>query len=305
LWLFAEATMRISIVIPVLNAAEALRITLQSIRSAGVGDCEVVIQDGGSSDGVESIVEEFPDVISVFSSGKDGGQYEAINNGFASTCGDVLAWLNAGDIFLPGAFDKVVEIFESHPDIQWLTGRQCIARGGNPLIYPARDVMVANHEIRFGLCQAGRAGFLQQEGMFWRRELWDACGGLDTALKLAADFDLWMRMARLSPLNRASVPLAAFSYDGNNRSVMGAVEYRREIDAILETHGVRWRAFRFAVSWITVSLNVASRVSILRPILAALLYLTGFPRVETLEWRRKGEFGSFELRRRRRVSWVG
>jgi len=297
--------MRISLVIPVLNAAEALRTTLRSIRSAGTCGCEVIIRDGGSCDGIESVVEEFQDIISAFSSGKDGGQYEAINTGFESTCGDVLAWLNAGDIFLPGTFDKVVEIFESHPDIRWLTGRQCIARGGNPLIYPGRDVMVANHEIRFGLCQAGHAGFLQQEGMFWRRELWDACGGLDTTLKLAADFDLWMRMARLASLCRVSVPLAAFSYDGNNRSVIGAVEYRKEMKTILDQNGVRWRAFRFAISGLTVLLNVVSRVAVLRPILGALLYVIGFPQVETLEWRRRGELGSFELSRRRRVSWAG
>lgn len=297
--------MRISVVIPVLNASAALRSTLQSIRSAGGAGVEIVVQDGGSRDGIQSVLDEFPEVVSIFSSGRDGGQYAAINRGFELAGGDVLAWLNAGDIFLPGVFDKVVEIFEAHPDIQWLTGRQCIARHGNPLIFPARDVMVANHEIRFGLCDSGRAGFLQQEGMFWRRELWDACGGLDSNLKLAADFDLWMRMARIAPLHRASVPFAAFSYDGDNRSVLGAVDYRREIGVILEKHGTSWRALRFAVSGVTVFLNVTSRVSVLRPVLLALLYMIGFPRVETLEWRRKGELGSFDLKRRRRVSWAG
>jgi glycosyltransferase involved in cell wall biosynthesis len=299
--------MLISVVIPVLNAGDALRATLQSIRAAAASvDVEVLIQDGGSIDGIESVVAEFPDLVAGFSSGKDGGQYEAINAGFGRASGEVFSWLNAGDIFFPGAFDKVVEIFETHPDVVWLTGRQCIACGGNPLIFSPFDVMVSNKEIRYGLCSPAGTGFLQQEGMFWRRALWEDCGGLDTSLKLAADFDLWMRMAARAPLHRVSIVLAAFSYHGDNRSVLGASEYLQEMGVVMERGGIRRRTSVLAARCMGLFLKGASRIPVVRMLIAIPLWLIGFPRVETFDWRQKsGSCGSFELKRRRRISWVG
>lgn len=299
--------MLVSVVIPVLNAADALRATLQSIRAAGSSvNVEVLVQDGGSSDGIDSVVAEFPDLIAGFTSGKDGGQYGAINAGFERASGEVFTWINAGDIFFPGAFDKVVEIFEAHPDVFWLTGRQCVARVGNPLIFSPFDVMVSNEEIRSGLCGPAGTGFLQQEGMFWRRELWEDCGGLDTTMKLAADFDLWMRMAARAPLHRVSIVLAAFSYHRDNRSVLGASEYLREMEVAIERRWGRRRTLLNAARWVGLFLKGASRIPVVRALFAFPLWLIGYPRVETFDWRQKsGPCGSFELKRRRRVSWVG
>lgn len=88
------------------------------------------------------------------------------------------------------------------------------------------EVVVSDPEIRRGLCCGGATGFLQQEGMFWRRTLWERAGALDIGLRLAANYELRIRFARETDLVRLTIPLAALSYHETNRSIV-------ERDAIL------------------------------------------------------------------------
>ena len=116
--------MKISVVTPCLNSKQFLERMLQSVHDQE-GDFEIehLIFDGGSTDGTLEILEKWSGKIDYVSE-PDTGQSNALNKGFAKATGDVIAWLNADDIYLPGALAKVAQAF-SDPNTQWAYG-QCI-----------------------------------------------------------------------------------------------------------------------------------------------------------------------------------
>lgn len=296
--------MRVSLVIPVKNAAPLLRRTLRSIVAAGGSRVGVIVRDAGGDENVGQVVAEFGELIESFVSRPDGGQYDAIQSGMAEASGDILAWINAGDVLLPGALDTVERIFSEHPEVSWLTGRACLADDGALAIIPPQGVLVSNGEIRIGLCRVGAAGFLQQEGMFWRRGLWEGCGGLNPDLSLAADFELWTRFAVHAPLHRVEVPLAAFSHHHDNRSIVQRDRYLAEVARVIEGFPPEIRKRHRLTRPFTLALKALGRVPGVRAILAPILRSFPGMRIHEFGWKR-GDGGELILRQRVRTAWLG
>jgi len=294
--------MRISIIIPVFNSAPLLRRTLQSIRLGEAEDVEVIIRDGGSEDGIEEVVADFPDVVTLLISERDGGQYDAIAKGFAQCSGELLCWINAGDFFFPGALQSAKRVFAQFPMVDWLTGRQCVAEEGMVTVMGRSTVLISNFEIRSGVCSGGIGGHLQQEGMFWRRSLWEKVGGLDPEYKLAGDFELWLRFSKEADLYRMQNPLAAFSYHGDNRSVRLRSDYEREVAAILSKRNSMQRRFALAL---TATLRLTRKIPLLRECVMFLLIPFRFLSVGVISWKRERGSGAFTLRLGRVPAWLG
>lgn len=96
--MLSKVPCKLSIVIPLYNGASHLRLTLQSIAKYCVGDFEVVIIDGNSSDDWRSIVNEFCDQFSIIAlSEVDKGEYDAMNKGIMASNGNFLLFLMAAD----------------------------------------------------------------------------------------------------------------------------------------------------------------------------------------------------------------
>ena len=172
--------------------------------------------DGGSTDGSVAILERWSDRLSYWTSAPDGGQYDAINRGFARTTGDVMGWLNADDHHLPWTLSLVGEMFERFPEIDWLTTQYplTVDESGRAVQTGYGGGFNAD-AFRRGGNLPGRGwfatGFVQQESTFWRRSLWEKAGGrVDASLKLAGDFELWCRFFDHAPLYAVAAPLAAF-----------------------------------------------------------------------------------------------
>lgn len=117
---------KISIVIPSFNKAKYIGQTLSSIVNQKYPNLEVVIQDGGSTDGTVEIIRRFanenPEVIR-WKSKKDNGQLDAINKGLRKVTGDIFTYINADDIYTHIAFRSVAEAFGKNPNALWFSGR--------------------------------------------------------------------------------------------------------------------------------------------------------------------------------------
>ena len=112
----------VTIVTPSYNQASYLEETINSVLSQTYPSIEYIIIDGGSSDGSLEIINKYASRFAKWVSEKDRGQTEAINKGFALAKGEVLAWLNSDDTFLPNTIEEAVSYLSAHPKQAWFMG---------------------------------------------------------------------------------------------------------------------------------------------------------------------------------------
>ena len=245
--------MKISVVTPTFNAAAYLAETFASLsRQAGSFDLQHIVIDGGSTDGTLDVIKAHEAQIDTWVSEPDGGLYDAVQKGFALAEGDVLAWLNADDIYMPWALDTVSRVFTDVPDLQWLTSLNTLTiDASGDMIDAARISGVSPQAFLDGVNLipydgAGTAyssAFIQQESTFFRRSLWEQAGAAPFEdYKLAGDFALWAKFMALSPPAGIKQPLGAFRFHSQHQlstaNLAGYVqESQRAYDAAVSTAG--------------------------------------------------------------------
>lgn len=226
--------LKISIVTVCYNMAAYIEQTILSVLSQDYDNLEYIIIDGGSTDGTLKIIDRYKDRLAHFVSEPDKGMYDALNKGFALATGDVFAWINADDIYMPGALKSVNKVFSKYNDIQWICGRSAYLSEDGSLRFVTSKVSIKTREdIRNGWCREDALGFLMQEGMFWRKSLMQKCGFLNTKYKYAGDFELWKRFATEAEICFVNIPLSAFRKRENNLASTKLNDYLSEIQEII------------------------------------------------------------------------
>jgi hypothetical protein len=234
---------RISVVTPSYNHGKFLEQCICSVLNQRYPNLEYIIVDGGSSDNSVKIIEKYASLITYWVSEPDGGQYDAINKGFEHATGEILAWLNADDKYMPWAFHIVAEIFSSFKQVEWLTTLYPINlnKYGHAVKCHRKDGFTREGFYRGEyLPNAGwyAKGFIQQESTFWRRSLWERAGGyVDSSSHLAGDFELWARFYEYAELWGAETPLGGFRIHGNQKTAHSIDAYIEEAKQILKLHG--------------------------------------------------------------------
>lgn len=222
----------LSIVTPSYNQAAFLEECIDSVLSQGYPNLEYVIMDGGSTDGSIEIIKKYEKYLTYWQSRPDGGQYQAINEGFRHTSGEIMTWLNSDDKFHPFAFAKAASVFMTNAEVQWLTGRHNHwDTAGRLCWFDDHSQVLSRRKHLNGFFDKP---FIQQEGTFWRRSLWQASGGgVATGLELAADLELWMRFFRLTRLYVVDTLLAGFRVHENQKSALHNKRYYAEAQGII------------------------------------------------------------------------
>jgi glycosyltransferase involved in cell wall biosynthesis len=186
--------MRISAVVPSFNQAAFIGLTLESLLGQGDPDLEIIVVDGGSTDGSVDIIRRYADRLAWWVSESDRGQSHALNKGFARASGEWLCWLNSDDMLLPGALRTVRTSIEQDPKREWWIG------GGD--FVDQRGRFVRSHVPPIGLSSADQLGdwrhfWFAQPSTFFSRPLFQASGGvLREDLHYAMDLDLWIRFIK-------------------------------------------------------------------------------------------------------------
>lgn len=181
---------KISIVTPSYNQAEFLEDAIRSVLLQSYPNLEYIIIDGGSTDGSVEIIKKYEPWLTYWVSEPDRGQSHAINKGFEKATGDIFGWINSDDYYAPGAFTHIAKMFLEN-NTNWMSG-VC------HIIHSTGETVSSNSEPQeFENWLLGCP--LAQPSVFWRRELWQTVGGVDTNLHYSFDYDLWMKFSGVQP----------------------------------------------------------------------------------------------------------
>ena len=196
----------ISIVVPSFNQAEYLGETLQSLVDQDYPRLQVVVQEGGSTDGSIAIAENFaarfPGVFELYVE-KDAGQADAINRGFAKAKGDILAFLNYDDTYYPRILHRVAAEIDPARDRYVVMGRCLFTGEGSRYTGVEHPAEYRSHFEQLAIWKRGY-NLIPQPSVFWHRQVWEDCGPLDVNEHHALDYDLFCRFSRRYAFHRVN-----------------------------------------------------------------------------------------------------
>jgi glycosyltransferase involved in cell wall biosynthesis len=215
----------LSIVMPSYNPGRFLHDALVSVVPQLAADDEIVIQDGGSKDGsIEDLAATYRDDPRVkIVSEPDAGQSDALQRALARAQNPYIGWLNADDIYYPGALDAVRDVLRDRPDTDVVYGGATMFADGDRI-------------IRHGVPQEFTVQSFLQHGChtfsgatFMRTQLVRDVGGFNRDLHYAMDFDLFFRLAERDP-NYVKVPdtLGGLRWHDASKSGSGSVRFFKE-----------------------------------------------------------------------------
>jgi glycosyltransferase involved in cell wall biosynthesis len=186
---------RISVIIPSYNFGQFIETTLESILNQGYQNFECIVMDGGSTDGTLEILKKYEDRIT-WRSEKDKGQSDAINKGMKLASGEIIAYLNADDVYEKDCFIRVAEFFKNNPDTKWAFGKcRVIDDKGNEIYRTVtwfKNLWLNHYSYNRLLV----LNFLSQPAMFWRKTLVEEIGYFEVDEHLVMDYEFWLRAGK-------------------------------------------------------------------------------------------------------------
>jgi glycosyltransferase involved in cell wall biosynthesis len=232
------STPAVSVVLAVYNGEPWLGEALASILGQSLVDLELIVVDDGSTDGTPTRLAALADPrVSVLQQSR-GGQTAALNRGLRAARAPLIARIDADDVALPERLARQAAFMTAHPEVGLLgTAAREIAPSGavvRTLAPPCDD-----RAIRRELLRANP--FIHSSVMF-RRALIDTVGGYDESFAVAQDYDLWLRMSRVTRLANLAEPLVL------RRLAPGRLSSARDTTRLRDEVVARLRALRSGAS---------------------------------------------------------
>lgn len=225
----------ISIVTPSFNQGNFIEDTIRSVLEQDYPNVEHIVIDGGSTDNTLEILHRYDGRIRWLSE-PDEGQADAINKGLQMANGQILAYLNSDDSYLPGALKIVAESFATHPEVGLVYG-DCYAvdqQGQQYGLIKGRPFHVQRMIMR--------GEFVPQQAAFWSRRAMELVGVFDSSLHFCMDHDFFIRIGQRFPALYIAQPLANFRFHADSKTVSREEKHWRESMLVSQRYGLSRRS---------------------------------------------------------------
>ena len=181
---------KISIVTPSFNRGWSIRACIESLQNQTFVDYEHIIIDGGSTDNTLEILKEVSlyDSRVKYISEPDDGMYDAVNKGLRMALGDICAYLNTDDFYLPNTLESVIRRFETEPELSMIYGHWMSW-------HPETNFLEILPVLNYTAPDLATFAVLPQPSVFFRNEVFESLGGFDLSFKLLADNDFFSKAA--------------------------------------------------------------------------------------------------------------
>lgn len=234
----------ISIVMPCFNAAQFIEEALRAVLLQNYPEFELIVIDGGSTDGTVEVIKRYEPWLKYWASEKDRGQSHAINKGLVRTTGELFNWANADDIMCPNAFMTLADLYLKNP--------KCAGVFGAMEVFDEKGYQNTWHPIpgdKEEIGVWGKSAFLPQPAALFPCQLCKDIGGVNEALHYVMDVDLILRLADHGPFAVTKSPTYRFRHHQESKTVRGNVAGMVELIAAefnLGMSGVaeKWLAWR-------------------------------------------------------------
>jgi glycosyltransferase involved in cell wall biosynthesis len=229
---------KISIVVPSYNIRRYIGETLDSILLQKYPNLELIIQDGGSTDGTVEIIKKYAQKHSYINweSEKDKGQTDAINKGLKKATGNILSFINADDVYLPGALNAIGVYFKKHPETLWLAGKGInIDKNGKEIFEPFnqyKNWLLAKNDYRLLLI----VNYLMQQSVFFSRKAYLKSGLFIGRGRWVMEYDTWLKLANIKMPNVINRTLSSFRLSGENVSLTDYKNILRADEKIVQKY---------------------------------------------------------------------
>jgi len=217
----------VSIVTPSFNQAQYLEQTLRSVLEQDYPSLEYIVVDGASSDGSIELIQKYSGRLAWWVSERDKGQGDAINKGLGHARGEIIAWLNSDDYYLPNAISSAVKIFEQNPDAVLVYGDMLAVDEHGKTTNVLKYKQLSLEDL---LCLQ----IIGQPAVFFRRNAFEKTGGLDTTFHFMLDHQLWIRLAQHGGILHVPQVWSAARFHPQAKNRLKAVEFGREAFRILD-----------------------------------------------------------------------
>lgn len=218
---------RVTIITPSYHQAEFLEQTIRSVLDQHYPNLEYFIIDGGSTDGSVEIIQRYSDQLSGWVSEKDHGQAEAINKGFARATGEIVAWINSDDYYLPGAIAAGVRALQERPECS-LVYADVVSING-----PGEVINVMTYP-QWGLDDLMQFCTIGQPSVFMRRSALEQAGYLDTSIHYLLDHELWLRILQVGPMHYVAQQWSAARFHAGAKNVSMGPNYGKDARRLVQ-----------------------------------------------------------------------